>query len=36
MSIPIVPASYFGVVLGLAGLGSAWRVAHRYGASLPS
>ena len=29
MSIPIVPASYFGVVLGLAGLGSAWRAAHR-------
>jgi len=24
-----VPASYFGIVLGLAGLGNAWRVAHR-------
>ena len=24
-----VPASYFGVVLGIAGLGSAWRAAHR-------
>lgn len=29
MSVPIVPASYFGMVLGLAGLGSAWRTAHR-------
>ena len=35
MSIPIVPASYFGVVLGLAGLGSAWRAAHRVW-SLPA
>ena len=24
-----VPASYFGIVLGLAGLGSVWRAAHR-------
>lgn len=24
-----VPASFFGIVLGLAGLGGAWRVAHR-------
>ena len=29
MSIPVIPASYFGVVLGVAGLGSAWRTAHR-------
>lgn len=28
-SIPTIPASYFGIVLGLAGLGSAWRAAHR-------
>lgn len=26
---PIVPASYFGMVLGLAGLGNCWRVAGR-------
>lgn len=25
---PIVPAAFFGIVLGLAGLGNAWRVAH--------
>ncbi len=27
--IPRVPASLFGVVLGLAGLGNAWRIAHQ-------
>jgi tellurite resistance protein len=27
--IPIIPASFFGVVLGLGGLGNAWRQAHR-------
>lgn len=27
-NIPIVPASFFGMVLGLAGLGGAWRAAH--------
>jgi tellurite resistance protein len=27
--IPVVPASAFGVVLGLAGLGGAWRAAHQ-------
>lgn len=27
--LPIVPASFFGMVLGLAGLGNAWRVAAR-------
>jgi len=27
--LPIVPASHFGIVLGLSGLGAAWRVAHR-------
>lgn len=26
--IPIVPAAYFGMVLGLAGLGGTWRAAH--------
>jgi tellurite resistance protein len=26
---PIVPAAFFGIVLGLAGLGNAWRVAHQ-------
>ncbi|MCK0207141.1 dicarboxylate transporter/tellurite-resistance protein TehA [Starkeya koreensis] len=26
--IPVVPASYFGMVLGLAGLGGTWRAAH--------
>src|SRR5690349_4576522 len=29
MSLSRVPASWFGIVLGLAGLGSAWRAAHR-------
>jgi tellurite resistance protein len=29
VKLPIVPASFFGVVLGLAGLGSVWRRAHR-------
>ncbi len=29
IKIPIIPASYFGVVLGLGGLGSVWRQAHR-------
>lgn len=27
--LPIVPASFFGIVLGVAGWGGAWRVAHR-------
>jgi len=27
-SLPMVPASFFGIVLGLAGLGSNWRIAH--------
>lgn len=27
-AIPLVPAAYFGMVLGLAGLGAAWRAAH--------
>lgn len=27
-NIPTVPASFFGMVLGLAGLGGAWRAAH--------
>lgn len=27
MKIPVIPASYFGMVLGLSGLGTAWRVA---------
>ncbi|WP_406855712.1 hypothetical protein ABEG18_24845 [Alsobacter sp. KACC 23698] len=26
-TLPIVPASFFGIVLGLVGLGSAWRAA---------
>ncbi|HTH96168.1 MAG TPA: dicarboxylate transporter/tellurite-resistance protein TehA [Stellaceae bacterium] len=26
---PIVPAGFFGIVLGLAGLGNGWRVAHQ-------
>ena len=26
---PSIPASFFGVVLGLAGLGAAWRTAHQ-------
>lgn len=29
LKLPMVPASFFGIVLGLAGLGNAWRVAHR-------
>ena len=27
--VPIVPASFFGMVIGLAGLGAAWRSAHQ-------
>lgn len=27
MSFPIIPAAYFGMVLGLAGLGTSWRLA---------
>lgn len=27
--LPIIPASFFGIVLGLAGLANAWRAAHR-------
>jgi tellurite resistance protein len=27
--MPRVPASMFGIVLGLAGLGLCWRLAHR-------
>ena len=27
--LPIIPASFFGIVLGIGGLGGAWRVAHR-------
>jgi tellurite resistance protein len=26
---PIIPAAFFGIVLGLAGLGNAWRAAHQ-------
>ncbi|HMA50006.1 MAG TPA: dicarboxylate transporter/tellurite-resistance protein TehA, partial [Magnetospirillaceae bacterium] len=29
MKIPIIPASYFGMVLGLSGLGTAWRFAAK-------
>jgi tellurite resistance protein len=29
LRIPVVPASFFGIVLGLIGLGNAWRLAHR-------
>ena len=28
-SFPLVPGAFFGMVLGLGGLGSAWRVASR-------
>lgn len=28
-SLPLVPASFFGIVLGLIGLGNPWRVAAR-------
>src|ERR1700748_23881 len=28
VKVPVVPASFFGVVIGLAGLGAAWRWAH--------
>ena len=28
VQLPIVPASFFGIVLGVAGLGAAWRQAH--------
>ena len=26
---PVFPAAFFGMVLGLAGLGTAWRLAHQ-------
>jgi len=26
--LPIIPGAFFGIVLGLAGLGNAWRAAH--------
>lgn len=29
MRIPVVPAAFFGMVLGLAGLGASWRWAHQ-------
>lgn len=29
MRLPVVPAAFFGIVLGLAGLGGAWRIAAR-------
>lgn len=29
MRLPAIPASFFGMVLGLSGLGVAWRAAHR-------
>src|SRR5258708_5998085 len=29
VNIPVVPASFFGMVIGLAGLGAAWRWAHQ-------
>ncbi|HEY9214212.1 MAG TPA: dicarboxylate transporter/tellurite-resistance protein TehA, partial [Ancylobacter sp.] len=33
MSLPIAPVSFFGMVLGLIGLGGGWRAAHAvYGA----
>lgn len=34
-SLPNIPVSFFSIVLGLAGLGGAWRVAHRVW-NLPS
>jgi tellurite resistance protein len=29
LKVPVVPASFFGMVLGLCGLGSTWRAAHQ-------
>ena len=29
IKVPVVPASFFGMVIGLAGLGAAWRWAHQ-------
>jgi tellurite resistance protein len=29
IKVPVVPASFFGMVIGLAGLGMAWRWAHQ-------
>jgi tellurite resistance protein len=29
IKVPVVPASFFGIVIGLAGLGTAWRWAHQ-------
>jgi tellurite resistance protein len=26
---PVIPAAFLGVVIGLAGLGNAWRAAHQ-------
>jgi hypothetical protein len=28
LTVPVIPASFFGMVLGLSGLGGAWRAAH--------
>ena len=35
MKIPIIPAAYFGMVLGLAGLGASWRAAAQLWALPP-
>ena len=29
LKVPVVPASFFGMVLGLSGLANAWRAAHQ-------
>jgi len=29
MKVPVIPASFFAMVLGLIGLGNAWRAAHK-------
>ncbi|MBV8888962.1 MAG: dicarboxylate transporter/tellurite-resistance protein TehA [Alphaproteobacteria bacterium] len=33
---PIVPAGFFGIVVGLAGLGNAWRAAHQVWQQAPA
>ena len=29
IKVPVLPASFFGMVIGSAGLGTAWRWAHQ-------
>jgi hypothetical protein len=35
IKVPVVPASFFGMVIGLAGFGTAWRWAHQVSGLVP-